>query len=590
MFSIKKKLPWLLAASVSVMVSCSDSFLEPEPLSFFTPENLFVNKAGYNSMLIKMRKDLNREQTGQKNFMAHQWAASEAGIPWLQMDFRALTPNSDMYQQFIIQINDIFQMVKNANTVISRIDNITWDNEADKNAILAEALWHRAYWYYRLVGNYGDLPFVKEEVKGAKLDFNTHSRWAILAQIQKDTEFAAQWLPEKTAPGAPSKGAANHLLTKIYLANLEFEKAIESSSKVINGPYKLMTQRFGSEANQENKNVIWDLHRPENKNLASNTETILAFVDRWESSAESRSPGLFTMRVYHPAWYQAAVGRDKDRALGMIDSGPQYDSLGRGNPDVALSDYHSYDIWVNGNDNYKTTTDLRRADINWIDRDEIRYNNPASKQYRQVIDPQNGDIPGEFWARIFAMPFYKTYVPKKPDQTGQPMGSNGDWYIFRLAETYLLRAEAYYWLGRLQEAADDINVVRQRAQAKPITAAEVTIDFIFDEAARELFAEQPRQNELNRVSYILAKRGEKGYSLNNIHEKNYFYDRVRNLNAFYSRSNEVIQLGQRPHIEPYHFQWPISDQLINANTLGRINQNKGYVGSENNVKPLETIE
>ncbi|MDQ6477247.1 RagB/SusD family nutrient uptake outer membrane protein [Dyadobacter sp. LHD-138] len=68
-------------------------------------------------------------------------------------------------------------MVKNANTVISRIDNITWKNEAEKNQILAEALWHRSSWYYRLIGNYGDLPFVQEEVKGVKLDFKTHSRW-----------------------------------------------------------------------------------------------------------------------------------------------------------------------------------------------------------------------------------------------------------------------------------------------------------------------------------------------------------------------------------------------------------------------------
>src|SRR5690606_39650935 len=97
------------------------------------------------------------------NFMAHQWAASEAGVPWLQMDFTALTPNSDRYQQFVVQINDIFQMVKNANTIISRIDAIEWSSEADRNEILAEALWHRSYWYYRMVGNYGDLPFVQEE-------------------------------------------------------------------------------------------------------------------------------------------------------------------------------------------------------------------------------------------------------------------------------------------------------------------------------------------------------------------------------------------------------------------------------------------
>jgi hypothetical protein len=200
------------------------------------------------------------------------------------------------------------------------------------------------------------------------------------------------------------------------------------------------------------------------------------------------------------------------------------------------------------------------------------------------------EIPSEYWARIYAMPFYKTYSPNAPDQTSIPMGSNGDWYIFRLAETYLLRAEAYYWKGDLASAAMDINMVRERAHATLITPADVTIDFIFDERARELFAEEPRQNELNRVSYIMAARNEGGYSLSNLHENNWFYDRVRTLNNFYDRADEVILLGQRPRIRPFHFQWPIDDDMVNSNTLGRINQNMGYTGSANNVPPLEVIE
>src|SRR5690606_17846047 len=117
-------------------------------------------------------------------------------------------------------------------------------------------------------------------LSGAKLDFQTHSRSAILKKLQSDMEFAVQWMPVSTQPGIPSKGAGDHLLTKIYLANMEFDKAIESASRVINGPYKLMTERFGIDAADPRKNVIWDLHRPENKNISQNTETILAFVDR----------------------------------------------------------------------------------------------------------------------------------------------------------------------------------------------------------------------------------------------------------------------------------------------------------------------
>lgn len=585
-----KKTGVILLAGMLLMAACSEEFLEPKTQSFFTPETVFVDKAGYESLLVTMRKDLTREQTAQKNFMAHQWAASEAGVPWLQMDFKALTPNSDRYQEFVVQINDIFEMVKNANTIIGRIDDIEWESEEERNGILAEALWHRSYWYYRLIGNYGDLPFIGEEMQEARLDFNTHSRWAILDKIQQDMEFASEWMPVSAAPGIPTKGAADHLLAKIYLANMEFENALAAANRVINGPYALMTERFGQDANDPAKNVIWDLHRPDNKNLPGNTETILAFVDRWEAPEGARTDGLFTMRVYNCSWWHNVSGKDRTGNLGMIDAGPLYDSLGRGNPDVALSDWHSYAIWEEGDYDYQTTPDLRRADINWYEREELWYNNPESVQYGEPFDPENMDFPGEYWARIYSMPFYKTYVPNKADQAGHPYGSNGDWYIFRLAETYLLRAEAYFWLGQAGQAAEDINAVRGRAHAPLITAGDVTIGYIFDERARELFAETPRQNELNRVSYILAARNEQGYGLDNLHENNWYYDRVYNLNPFYARSGEINTLGQSPDIRPFHYQWPIDADIINSNTLGRINQNLGYVGSDQNQPALETIE
>ncbi|MDR0575769.1 MAG: RagB/SusD family nutrient uptake outer membrane protein [Tannerella sp.] len=576
---------------VCSIVACSDDFLKPDPLSFFAPEATLANKDGFESILVSLRKDLSKEFIAQKNLMAHQFMTSEIGVPWLQLDYRQLTPTTDQYQQFVGQINTIFAVVKNSNMVISRVDNqnVTWANEEERNVVLAEALWHRSYWYYRLIGCYGDLPFVGKEVTTAKLDFQTHSRWAILSKLQKDMEWAVKWLPETTSIGVPSRAAGNQLLTKIYLANLEFDKAVLSASEIIdNQKYALMKARFGEDADEPAKNVIWDLHRPLNKNLPANTETILAIVDRYEAPSGSKTDGVFTMRVYNIAFYNNQNAKDSEGNLGFVASGPLYDSLGRGNPDCSLTPYFCYKIWEEFEADYKSTFDLRRADINWYDPEELRYNNPSSVDYGKLVDPANTDYPAEFWARFYPMPFYKTYVPNYPGQQGVPYGSNGDMYIYRLAETYLLRAEAYYWKGDLGKAADDINKVRERASAIPVTAGEVTLDYIFDERARELFIEEPRQNELNRASYILAKLNRDGYTLDNIHQKNWLYDRIIAHNDFYRRN--VISLGWSPYIEPFNFQWPIDDSLINANTLGRINQNKGYTGSDRNKPPLEVIE
>jgi len=104
----------------------------------------------------------------------------------------------------------------------------------------------------------------------------------------------------------------------------------------------------------------------------------------------------------------------------------------------------------------------------------------------------------------YPWPHYKVYVP---DPENNPMqGGHSDWYVFRIAETYLLRAEAYVWKGDFASAAADINVVRTRAGCSPYTASQVTsIDQVLDERARELYWEEPRKTELTRIAYIFAK-------------------------------------------------------------------------------------
>lgn len=599
---IKNSLIWIL---IVISISCSEDFLKPEPLSFFAPENIYVDKAGFEALLVNMRKSLVSESTGNRDLIHHQWNTTEAAVALVQMDFTQLTPNSDRYSRYVNQINTIYEFIKNANVAISRIDNIEWENQEERNAILAESLWHRAYWFYRLVHNYGDVPWVGEEIITPKLDFNTHSRWAILKKIQSDLESSVNDLPETAIPGAITKGAGHHLLTKIHLANMDFDKAIETATRVIQGPYALMTERFGIDATDARKNVLWDLHRPQNRNLATNTENILSFVDRFEAPDEAKSAGLYTMRTYHSSWWHSR-NRDSEGNRGMIDEGPLYDSLGRGNPDALLTEWLTYDIWNEQGDTWNTTPDLRRSDINWYDIDEFRYNNPNSVNFGQPWNQEwvTGD-PSGVLSGMYALPIYKTMVLQQ-DPAARPYGGNGDWYIFRLAETYLLRAEAYYWKGDLASAAADINTVRERAQAKPISANDVTIDYIFDERARELFIETPRQNEMVRVSFTMARMGMNGYSEETISENSWYYDRVIDNNYFYPQytgdkektylgidvpiGEQFVVIGQSPKIQPHLILWPIDDQLITANTLGTINQNKGYDGAERNKPPLETIE
>jgi starch-binding outer membrane protein, SusD/RagB family len=580
-------IPVIFTICLLFHISCSEDMLEPKPLSFFSPENVYIDKAGFESLLVTMRKNLVTDFNGTSstNHLCWETQSGEEGAGW-ELNYSLFMVPGNLWSNSLVTM---YRFIKDANVLISRIDNITWDSQDDRNLLLAEAYWHRSYWYLRLVNDFGDVPFVSKEVTNVKLDYVTNSRWAILNKIQSDMEFAVQWLPVTAVPGAITKGAGYHLLAKICLSNCEFDKAITAATNVIDGPYSLMTDRFGSYASDPAFNVLWDLHRVENKNIPANTETLLAIVDRATDPEGAKSPyGTYSQRNFNCSWWHSLV-KDTEGGPATIADGPQYRNWGRGNPDCMMTNWYSYDVWNVESETWNNTSDLRRCDTNWVDKDEIIGNNPASVDYGKPVQIKNLVDPLDSLWLLWAMGHYKTFVPE-PNPDKRPMGGNGDWYVFRLAETYLIRAEAYFWKDQLGPAANDINVVRERANAIPISAGEVTLDFIFDERARELWIEEMRHNELVRASFILAKLNKDGYSLATFHEKNWAHKRVNELNHFYILGENLILYGSSPKYLPFHTLWPIPSDVIDANTKGVINQNLGYVGAGENIPPLETVD
>jgi len=84
--------------------------------------------------------------------------------------------------------------------------------------------------------------------------------------------------------------------------------------------------------------------------------------------------------------------------------------------------------------------------------------------------------------------------------------------VFRLAETYLIAAEAAFMSGNTAEAVTYINTIRERAAyptgnvaAMDVTAANLSLDFILDERSRELCGEIVRWWDLVRTTKLLER-------------------------------------------------------------------------------------
>lgn len=618
-----KKLTILLTSAIMIISGgCKKSFLDSDQLSQYTPESLNT-VAALRGSLNALGANVRSEYFGDSAPMLTESIFSDVAVDGTtdkstpaQDLITRITPdanlNSDDYTKVGWYWTQGFLGVRYANTIISNIDRPVYSSDAEKNVILGSAYFYRAYYYYRLVHQFGDVPLLLSDLDAPRFDFYSTKREVILAKMKTDLEFAQTALNDEVNKGDVTKGAVSHLLTKVNLALGKFDDAIAAATTIISGSkYGLMTSRFGSTAADATKNVIWDLHRMDNKSLPGNREGLFLVIDR-ETLLGNTANGSQLMRNTVPAWHFANV-KTPSGATAITDAVnaeiPLTRMYGRGIGRYRGTPYSTKYIWTDN-------TDYRHAKGMWMEMTDLVYNNPALKTSKNEADKalygkplqeynssnvaarfQNGAL--DTIRHWFGWPHYKVFINSTNALANDPYwtpprGTNTDWYVFRVAETYLLRAEAYYWKGELGLAMADLNVVRARANAQPLTdMSRITIGTILDERARELYWEEPRKTELTRMAYIFAQTGKtayngKSYTMANFSDDNFFYDRILEKNDFYRNQVPTLQ-GVKYRIAPYHVLWPVPASAQRFNTQGRINQNKGYTGYADNVPALDKI-
>lgn len=434
-----------------------------------------------------------------------------------------------------------YSIISAANIAIDNADVIIGVAPAVKTAGVGEAKFFRAMSYFNLVENYGGVPLVLNQVTTTSRDYTRATEEAVYTQIVKDLEDALTGVNETpTVYGRVTKDAVRHFMSKVLLTKgykpfgvpADFTTAATLAETIISKHALVSTfASLTSITNQRNSEVI--------------------FSYLFGSSPLSRGWGNSKHQLYKFPYYD-------------------YPGMTRGNlyqkglePLPTLFFYNLFD----DND--------QRADATF--RREIL----ADKAYTATVNGAPVTVnaggraiyfPKVAWtdAEIAAVP-YKVINPdkyfvvdgitnahtpmfKKFDEPGVPFKqpnelSEGtrDMVMMRSGEAYLIAAEAYLKASNPTTAAVRLTTLRARAGiTTPVTAGQVTLDFILDERARELIGEANRWMDLKRTGKLIER-----VLLHNPHAK----------------MNNALK--------PKHLLRPIPQFEID-NTYGSITQNPDY--------------
>lgn len=553
------------------MTSCYDLLTEV-PKDFLTPENSYTDRKGFEAALANIYLSIRND------FYANSDQWQNFDLMGVDVDLNNPRTSNDVYTEYFYwnTLNAdngiakkwwqrLYGYIYSCNVIIDRAESslVKWNTEEEKNAIVGEAKFLRAF-AYRFLGNmWGKAPIVLEETTSPQFNYQSATQEEIYKQCKEDLLFAVQWMPEidNQKGGRASNVAARHLLSEILICLKDYNGAVEQATAVINNPsMSLMTERFGKLKDftfegydyQGEKepwgDVYWDLFRENNFNRIDGNKECIWNVQFDVELQGGGNTGVSGGNFGLERWFGAAWWSRKD-----LDGTPNWlkDILG-GRPVGAVSPtkYAAEQIWQ-----YKDSwnKDIRNSKYNM--KREYYWTNPNGRFYGQLMTEETlGDKATSFqvtdptYMKIIAAQHHGQFKDATSGETHDNGRIYKDWYIMRLAETYLLRAEANLLAGKADAAAADINAVRNRANATPVTASDVNIDLILDERARELYLEDFRLNTLMRMNKL-----------------------VEYLMKY---NPKVIQAGYK--LDDHLNKLPVPNSEIEANKEGGLVQNDGY--------------
>lgn len=443
----------VLIALTAFINSCSDEFVNEDAPYTIDSENYFNTEEDYNNALIGAYDLLQSsylnvllgEIASDNTLSGGESATDVVGIQ--QVDEMIHTPVNPQLKNIW---EWMFAGVYRTSYILEFKDKIDFPN---KNQVIAEARFLKAYYNFELVKWFGPIPIKVDERFSVK-DVETLPRSSVTdvyANIESDLLFAVENLsPTASQQGRATKGAAQALLGKVYLFQNKFVDASNILEQVIvNGNYSLVSDY----------NTIFE------NNNENNAESVFEIQ---YSDLEGAGFGCLQCSEGN-----VAVGFNGIRNY----SGPMFDSGYSFNvPTQAV--YNSFEV----GDNRRDVAILNI--VTWAAANNATY--------------------GEGYKHTGF--FNRKYLPRQGDSNigDQNLTNPNNYRAIRYADVLLMAAEAFNRGGINDEKARTyLNLVRQRAfgdMNHNITASGAALtDFILAERNFELVGEGHRFFDLVRT-------------------------------------------------------------------------------------------
>ncbi|WP_336515054.1 RagB/SusD family nutrient uptake outer membrane protein [Pollutibacter soli] len=461
-----------------LLASCGKDFVTVEPRGQFLSENYYSTAGQAYDALVGVYDVLRKNAGGFENMITMMNAGSDdhfaggggasdgAGI----QGFSNYTLNSNIMPGSFW--NDHYQGIYRANMLLSRIGAISMD-AATKARYEAEAKALRAIYYFNLVRMFKNIPLLLEPLTtGNMYDVEQTSPEAIYAQIEKDLTEAIAVLPTtitlETEAGRLTKVAGQAMLGKVYL----YEKK-----------------------NAEAAAILAEVNGTPGQTTAAGKRLLTNFSDLWVFTNKFNSESILEATHTNKAnsdWGFWGSGADEGNTVNQM-VGPRSYSRPAGSPAPDIPSGWSFNVIT------QELYDLLKSDPRFastvLDMKALK----AAGQADYIEGYQNTGY------------FLNKFIPRRSDITSGggsvELNYQQNDYIIRLADTYLMEAEALGGTGARAQAL--LNAVRARVG---LGSVPVSLSAIKTERRLELAGEGHRFFDLVRWGDAPAALGSRGFT------------------------------------------------------------------------------